>query len=298
MRCNREQIGARCYSPDVFREDLRSIRFAAPADKAVILQFVGLAVSCLRVGDHSEPLGETFNWVDRVSINLTTQMLASLFNFPFAQREKLTFWSDMAAATPEITGGNVAEEDRLVAMQDCLQTFTALWHQRKAEGDSAMDLISLLQRDPNTADMVERPMEYLGNILLLIIGGNDTTRNSASGGVLALNENPAEYDKLRANVSFIPSMVSEVIRWQTSLMHMRRTARVDTEFQGKQIRKGDKVVMWYLSGNRDESAIHHADAFIIDRKNPRHHVSFGFGVIAVWAIVSLKCSCASSGKRS
>ncbi len=224
------------------------------------------------------PSGETFNWVDRVSINLTTQMLATLFNFPFEQREKLTFWSDMAGATPELTGGTVVEEDRLEAMQDCLQTFTALWHQRKAEGGSSMDLISLLQRDPNTADMVERPMEYLGNILLLIIGGNDTTRNSASGGVLALNENPAEYDKLRADLSLIPGMVSEVIRWQTPLMHMRRTAKVDIEFRGKQIRKGDKVVMWYLSGNRDESAIDQADDFIIDRKNPRHHVSFGFGV--------------------
>lgn len=224
------------------------------------------------------PVGETFDWVEHVSINLTTQMLATLFDFPFEERSKLTYWSDLAAGTPELTGGDCDPEERMAGMQDCLATFTRIWHERKASGEDSMDLISLMQRDANTGDMVDRPMEFLGNILLLIIGGNDTTRNSATGGVLALNENPAEYEKLRANPALIPSMVSEIIRWQTPLAHMRRTATRDVEFQGKQIRQGDKVVMWYLSGNRDEDSIDNADEFIIDRANPRHHISFGFGV--------------------
>jgi len=223
------------------------------------------------------PVGETFDWVDRVSINLTTQMLATLFDFPFEERHKLTYWSDIAISSPEMTGGDVTHEERLAGLMECLGTFTQIWHDRKGR-EGSFDLISLLQRDPSTADLVERPMELLGNLLLLIVGGNDTTRNSISGGLLALNQNSTEYDKLRANHGLIPGMVSEIIRWQTPLLHMRRTATRDIEFKGQQIHKGDKVVMWYVSGNRDESVIDRADEFIIDRANPRHHISFGFGV--------------------
>lgn len=223
------------------------------------------------------PVGETFDWVERVSINLTTQMLATLFDFPFEDRHKLTYWSDLASASPGMTGGDVTLEEQIAGLMECLETFTSIWHERKGR-ENSFDLISLLQRDPNTADIVDRPMEYLGNLMLLIVGGNDTTRNSATGGVFALNQNPAQYDKLRANPDLIPGMVSEIIRWQTPLAHMRRLATRDIELGGKQIRKGDKVVMWYISGNRDETAIEQADEFIIDRKNPRHHISFGFGI--------------------
>jgi cytochrome P450 len=223
------------------------------------------------------PLGETFDWVERVSINLTTQMLATLFDFPFEDRHKLTYWSELASSSPEMSGGEMTLEEQIAGLMECLETFTRIWHERKGRED-AFDLISLLQKDPNTADIVDRPMEYLGNLMLLIVGGNDTTRNSATGGVFALNQNPAQYDKLRANPGLIPSMVSEIIRWQTPLAHMRRIATRDVELGGKQIRKGDKVVMWYISGNRDETAIEQADEFIIDRKNPRHHISFGFGI--------------------
>lgn len=228
------------------------------------------------------PIGETFDWVDKVSIELTAQMLATLFDFPIEDCRKLTYWSDLAAGSPEVAGGDVDQEERIVGLTDCLNTFSAIWHERKGEQNSnksgALDLIRLLQNDPKTADLVDRPMEFLGNLVLLIVGGNDTTRNSITGGVLALNQNPAEYEKLRANPKLIPNMVSEIIRWQTPLMHMRRTATRDVEFNGKQIRKGEKVVMWYLSGNHDETAIENANSFIIDRPNARHHVSFGFGI--------------------
>ena len=145
----------------------------------------------------------------------------------------------------------------------------------KPQGER-LDFVTALANGEATRDLA--PMEYLGTLVLLIVGGNDTTRNSISGGVLALNENPAEYQKLRDDPSLIPNMVSEIIRWQTPLAHMRRTATRDTELAGKQIKKGDKVVMWYVSGNRDETVIERANEFLIDRKNARQHLSFGWGV--------------------
>lgn len=220
------------------------------------------------------PLGVEFNWVDRVSIELTTRMLATLFDFPFEQRHKLTYWSDVTVSGPQV-GGDLTEEQRRDILMECLEFFQELWRQRAA-APAKNDFISLLAHDPATRDM--DPMEYLGNLMLLIVGGNDTTRNSMSGSVWALHNNPDQFAKLRANQSLIPGMVSEVIRWQTPLAHMRRKATCDVELGGKTIRKGDRVVMWYISGNRDEAAIARPDEFIIDRENPRNHVSFGFGI--------------------
>ena len=219
----------------------------------------------------SLPVGETFDWVDAVSIELTTQMLATLFDFPFDERRKLTRWSDAATSGPEV----MTMEERRAELIECLEFFTKLWNERK-EGDPGYDLISMLAQGENTKNMM--PMEFLGNLILLIVGGNDTTRNSISGGVLALNQNPLEYQKLRDNPDLIQSMVPEIIRWQTPLSHMRRVATQDVEMKGKTIKKGDKVVMWYVSGNRDGDAIDNPDSFIIDRARPRHHLSFGFGI--------------------
>jgi cytochrome P450 len=225
----------------------------------------------------SLPRDEEFNWVDRVSIELTTQMLATLFDFPFDDRKLLTWWSDVATTIPG--AGNIPSiatwEDRQAELAKCLTYFTRLWNER-VNALPGHDLISMLAHSPATRDMT--PKEFLGNLILLIVGGNDTTRNSMSGGLLALHENPEQFAKLRANPALIESLVPEIIRWQTPLAHMRRTALRDTELAGKQIRQGDKVVMWYLSGNRDEDAIDNPNQFIIDRARPRQHIAFGFGI--------------------
>ena len=221
------------------------------------------------------PVGKDFDWVDHISIELTTQMLATLFDFPWEDRRKLTRWSDIATARPG-TGLFETEDERRAELLECLEYFTNLWNQRVNAKEPGGDLISMLAHGESTRNM--DPMEYLGNIILLIVGGNDTTRNSITGGLLALNENPAEYDKLRANPDLIPNMVSEIIRWQTPLAHMRRTALADIEIGGKQIKRGDKVVMWYVSGNRDDEVIANPNEFIIDRERARQHLSFGFGV--------------------
>jgi len=226
----------------------------------------------------SLPLGEEFDWVDKVSIELTTQMLATLFDFPWEDRRLLPYWSDVTTAS-EIVGNfdmPMAERHRVLS-EECLPYFTRLWRDRAA-APMKFDFISLLAHDPGTKDMINEPMEFLGNLMLLIVGGNDTTRNSISGGVYALNQFPDEYEKLRRDASVIPNMVSEIIRWQTPLAHMRRTAARDVEFGGRKIRKGDRVVMWYVSGNRDESVFEDPDRLIIDRPNARRHVSFGFGI--------------------
>ncbi len=222
----------------------------------------------------SVPIGEPFDWVDKVSIELTTMTLATLFDFPFEDRRKLTRWSDVTTAIP---GHGVIDtfEQKMAELQECFAYFTGLWNER-VNAPPAGDLISMLAHGEHTRNMTAR--EYRGNVLLLIVGGNDTTRNTITGSVLALNRFPDEYAKLRENPSLIPSMVSETIRWQTPLAHMRRTATRDLEFGGKTIRQGDKVVMWYVSGNRDDRVIHDPDRFIIDRERPRQHLSFGFGI--------------------
>ena len=222
----------------------------------------------------SLPIGEEFDWVKNVSIELTTQMLATLFDFPFEDRHKLTHWSDVATAIPG-SGVIESQEQRWEAMEECLAYFTGLWNER-INKEPGNDLISMLAHGKATKNMP--PMEYLGNIILLIVGGNDTTRNSISGGVLALSQNPDQYQKLREDASLIPNMVSEIIRWQTPLAYMRRTAIQDTDLGGKAIKVGDKVIMWYASGNLDEEVIDRPGQFLIDRANARHHLSFGFGL--------------------
>ena len=223
----------------------------------------------------SLPRNETFDWVDRVSIELTTQMLATLFDFPFEDRRLLTRWSDAIATIPDPKDGIDGWNRRNSEMQDCLTYFTRLWNER-VNAPPRSDLVSMLAHAPATRNL--SPLEFMGTLSLLIVGGNDTTRNSISGGLWFLNQNPSEYRKLRENPALIPSMVSEIIRYQTPLAHMRRTAVCDAEVGGKQIKKGDKVVMWYISGNRDDEVIERADEFVIDRARPRQHLSFGFGI--------------------
>ncbi|HYD44442.1 MAG TPA: cytochrome P450 [Phenylobacterium sp.] len=220
------------------------------------------------------PIGEPFDWVDKVSMELTAMTLATLFAMPQEDRRKLTRWSDTVMSRP---GDGVVEtwEEKRAEMSAYAGYFLNLWAERKVNPIDG-DMVSMLAHGEATKDMNQ--FEYLGNIILLTIGGNDTTRNTISGSVYALNKFPDQYAKLRANPDLIPSMVSETIRWQTPLAHMKRTATQDYELGGKTIKKGDAVVMWYVSGNRDDTVIERPNDYIIDRERPRQHLSFGFGI--------------------
>lgn len=217
-----------------------------------------------------------FNWVDRVSVELTTQMLATLFDFPFEERRKLTAWSDLATSS-EAVGGALPDEERRAGMFQMLNEFKQLWEERRLrDPEEHPDFITLMANDPRMQAMDD--MEFMGNLILLIIGGNDTTRNSISGGVLGLSKTGGSFDQLLSDPSLVPGFVPEVIRWQTPLAHMRRIATEDIELQGQSIKAGDKVVMWYISGNRDESVIHDPETLTVGRNQPRRHLSFGFGI--------------------
>lgn len=220
----------------------------------------------------SLPRGEVFNWTNEVSISLTTDMLAILFDFPWEERDKLHIWSDAITNLDMIRN---RQQERQVMLFEMAMKFFQLWQERSA-ADPTPDLLSMMIHS-NALGKMEQT-EFIGNMALLIVGGNDTTRNSMSGLIDAINRWPDEWDKLLANPALASNCASEAIRWHSPVLHMRRTVTADHEFRGHQFREGDKIVMWYVSGNRDESHFADGDRFIADRDNARRHLSFGYGV--------------------
>ena len=222
----------------------------------------------------SLPENEPFNWVEDVSIELTTRTLATLFDFPMAERKRLTRWSDYSFATP---GDGLIDnwDERTEVMMEMKDVFEQLRAERKGKS-GGFDLISMIANPIDGADL--SPEEYMGNVILLLVGGNDTTRNSLTASAFGLHRFPDENIKLRENPDLIPSFCSEAIRWHTPLPQMKRTALRDMEIQGHKITEGEKVVMWYISGNRDETKFDKPHDFIIDRPNVRNHMAFGFGL--------------------
>ncbi|MEM9516465.1 MAG: cytochrome P450 [Actinomycetota bacterium] len=220
------------------------------------------------------PVGETFNWVERVSVELTAMMLATLFGIPLEDRHKLMRWSDVATTIPEPGGLVESTAQRRAELVELVTYFDALWDRRRT--DPGDDLVSMLAHGEATRDMT--PLQQVGNLMLLIIGGNDTTRNTMSGSVYAFNEFPEQFEALRADPSLVDNLAHEIIRWQTPLNYMRRTATDDCEFRGRDIKRDDQVLLWYVSANRDESVFDDADSFDLRRPNANRHVAFGHGI--------------------
>ena len=222
----------------------------------------------------SLPLGEEFDWVDKVSVELTTGMLAILFGFPWEERRLLTYWSDWAGDV-EIALIRELDETRRGILFEMAHRFQRLWIER-SQAEPAPDLISMMIHSDAMKAM--DPYEFMGNLILLIVGGNDTTRNTMSGIVHGFDRFPQQREKFEADASLIPNAVQECIRFQTPLAHMRRTASEDSELFGHHVKKGDKLVLWYLSANRDEQVFENPDALDIERENARRHIAFGYGI--------------------
>lgn len=250
-------------------------RVLAPAFGPTPLQRIGEQLRCdARTVLDSLPQGQSFDWVDRVAIELTALNLAALLDFPREECRTLVRWSDVMSAIPGgIEVATMAE--KVAIMEECFTRFHAIWRERKDAAPSP-DLISMLAKGEHTKDMTFE--EFCGTMMLLIVAGNETTRNSISGSLLAMCRFPDQYAKLVANPGLLDTMVPEVMRWQTAVAHMRRTATRDIEFRGSHIRAGDKVILWYLSANRDEAVFDEPERFIVDRPNARRHLAFGHGI--------------------
>lgn len=222
----------------------------------------------------SLPIGETFDWTEKVSIELTTQMLATLFDFPWEERHKLPIWSDWAAKI-DVGPDPVLNAEREGHMFEMAAYFKKLFDERKAAPPRS-DLLSIMAHSEHMANLDDQ--RFLGNIALLVVGGNDTTRNSMSGLVEQINKFPEEWAKVVADPALATTAATETIRLQTPICHMRRTVMADTEFQGQMLKKGDKVILWYNSTNRDETVFPDGDRWDVNRANSRRHLSFGYGI--------------------
>ena len=222
------------------------------------------------------PRDEPFNWVERVSIELTSMMLATLFDYPIEDKAELIRWSDTFICAINAPDAPVrTEEARFAEQMRFAEHMNEIWEER-ARKPKSFDVISILAHGEATSKMTLR--ERMGILILFLVGGNDTTRNSMTGGLWGLSQFPDQFRKLRENPDLVTSTIPEIVRWQTPVIHMRRTALEDAEIGGKQIKAGEKVVIWYISGNRDEDAIERPNEFIVDRRRPREHMSFGFGI--------------------
>lgn len=222
------------------------------------------------------PRNEPFNWVEHVSIELTSMMLATLFDYPIDDKARLIKWSDTFICDINAPDAPVkSEEERFAKQMEFAEYMNGFWEER-AKKPKSFDVISILAHGDATKNMTLR--EKMGVLILFLVGGNDTTRNSMTGGLWGLSQFPDQFQKLRENHALTTSLIPEIVRWQTPVIHMRRTATQDFELRGQQIKAGDKVVIWYISGNRDEEHIENPNQFIVDRVRPREHMSFGFGI--------------------
>lgn len=219
------------------------------------------------------PLNKVFDWVEIVSSEVTNKVLAITLDVPKSDHKSLLKWSEVLTILPEKESR--VNTNNLQLMVDFAEYFNLLWDDKMGAKPSH-DLVSMYAHSPIAGRM--RASNFIETLSLLIAATTDTTKNSMTGGINFLSKNPKEREFLYSYPGGLKSAVSEIIRYQTPVAHMRRTATADTILRGKKIRKGDKIILWYISANRDEDEIEEPYKFCVSRKNHEHHISFGYGV--------------------
>ena len=211
-------------------------------------------------------------FISSVAAELPIQMLAELFGVSQGDRKKLLEWSNaiIGSDDPDMR----LDTDHVITVLTELYQYAIEMHAKRREkpGD---DLISMLTNTEVEGKLMSMN-DYVSAFILLIVAGNETTRNSISGGVLALSQHPKERQKLLEDPSLIDKAVDEIIRWVHPVIYMGRSALEDIKLGDKNIKKGDRLVLWYMSGNRDEDKWDDPFLFNVSRNGPRH-LSFGYG---------------------
>ena len=210
------------------------------------------------------------DFVTDVAAELPLQAIAEIMGVPQEDRGRLFDWSNRMVGLDD---PEYATTDGTVASAELYAYVNDLARQRRA--DPRDDIVTLLVNAEIDGDSLSE-VEFDMFMLLLTLAGNETTRNSTSWGMRALIENPEQYARLRDQPELIDSAVEEILRWASPVLHFRRTATADTELHGQRIARGDKVVMWHISANRDEQVFSEPFRFDITR-TPNNHVSFGGG---------------------
>ena len=215
------------------------------------------------------PVNTEFDWVTTVANELPLQMLSTLFGIPEEDRYHMLYWTN---AQVGLFGGVPRDDEEAKKHPSFTEYFLRLRAERAGEAEVTPDLVShLVHGQPDISDKM-----YLNHLRLLTVGANDTTRTSIAGGLEAVIKQDL-YDTLRRDPGLLTTAVNEIVRFVTPVVHQRRTALADFELAGKRIRKGDKVVMFYVSGNRDEGAFDNPDQLVLNRQEPRL-LSFGSGI--------------------
>lgn len=220
--------------------------------------------------------GTPIDWVSSVSAQLTKWTVGALFDLKEDEVAEVMKWSDYLIMFDAERLDHPAHQDR----KESLEAFERFLHRISSErrtNTARADIFSRLVSGQHAQEIMNDMAHFMGTVSL-VVGAGETTRSAASAVVVAMHRYPDQWALLRQHPSLVPNAVHEVIRWQTPLAHMRRTAVEDVEFRGKQIRQGDRVILWYCSGNRDEAIFRNGDDVDITRENARNHLSYGHGI--------------------